>query len=403
MEDKRLKQLVQRYLDGVCTPEELAALQEILRDSAYQERLEALLGEAWQDGAEGSVPRQDERSADEILRRILAHDRQKRPIWLSRWSIAATVVLIVSISALFYLRFGAGLGDNQSVVNTPLDADPGTYKAELSYDGGKPLLLKTSQEGIVMTERGVSYIDGTGVDLSAQGKPVKESYYELRTPHGGSYQVTLPDGTHVWLNAQTTLRYPACFASDARIVMLTGEAYFDVAKKKDDNGRVVPFSVITDQQNVHVLGTEFNLKAYPDEALTTTTLIEGRVRVERPVSGESEGGAAVILSPGQEAITSGTDDGLVAREAEASIVGAWKDGLFVFNDEPLEKIMQRLSRWYDIEMSYKGGAEHIRFTGNYAMDKSLRNLLEHITLTEGIRFETVGNSANERRIIAIKD
>lgn len=402
MEDNRLKQLVQRYLDGMSTREELAVLQKMLADPACEERLGALLGEAWQDGGKENVPRQDERNAEDILRRILARDRRQRPVRLRRWFVAAAVMLIVGVSTFFFLRFGQGPGD-QRVANTPLDADPGTYKAELSYDGGKPLLLKTDQEGIVMTEKGIAYLDGTGLDVSGHGKPVDDNYYELRTPRGGSYQVTLPDGTHVWLNAQTTLRYPARFASDARKVMLTGEAYFDVAKKRDERGQVIPFSVITDRQRVRVLGTEFNLKAYPDEAIATTTLIEGRVRVERPVSGNGKDVPAVMLSPGQEAIASVQHGRLIAREAGNNFAGSWKEGLFVFNDEPLGDMMQRLARWYDVEISYRGGAEHIRFTGNYAMNKSLRSLLENITLTEGIRFEMAGNSANERRIIAIKD
>src|SRR5690606_13114762 len=102
----------------------------------------------------------------------------------------------------------------------------------------------------------------------------------------------------VWLNAQTTLRYPAHFAAHARTVTLTGEAYFDVAEKRNDRGQTIPFSVITDRQHVQVLGTEFNLKAYPDEAMTTTTLIEGRVRVERPIPGDEDDVLAVTLSPG---------------------------------------------------------------------------------------------------------
>lgn len=402
MEDNRLKQLVQRYLDGMCTPEELAMLQKILIDPAYQGRLEILLNDAWQDEAEGSVLPQSERNAEDILRRILAHDREKIPVQPARWFAAAAVMLIVGAAAFFYLRFGQEPA-SQPIVNTPLDAVPGTYKAELSYRGEKPMLLKTAHDGIVMTENGISYRDGTEVDILIDGKPAGESYYELRTPRGGSYQVTLPDGTHVWLNAQTILRYPARFASGARTVMLTGEAYFDVAKAHNGRGEVIPFSVITDRQHVQVLGTEFNLRAYPDEALTSTTLIEGRVRVERPVSGTEKDIPAVMLSPGQEAVAPAGNRRLIAREARANFAAAWKDGLFVFNDEPLGNMMHRLARWYDVEISYRGGAENIRFTGNYAMNKSLRSLLDHITLTEGIRFETDDSPANERRIIAIKD
>lgn len=402
MDDNRLKQLVQRYLDGVCTSEELVVLQEMLADPACHGRLEALLNEAWQDGVEGRVLPQSERRAEDILRRILAHEPETRWARLSGWFAAAAVLLIVGTSVFFYLRLGQG-PTSQPIANTPLDASPGTYKAALSYRGGKPTLLQAGQDGIVMTENGISYRDGTEVDLGTHGKPADERYYELRTPRGGNYQVTLPDGTHVWLNAQTTLRYPARFSSDVRTVMLTGEAYFEVAKTHDDDGEVIPFSVITDRQHVQVLGTEFNLKAYPDEELTSTTLIEGRVRVERPVSGRANDISAVMLSPGQEAIALAGNSRLIARKAGANFAAAWKDGLFVFNDEPLGDMMQRLARWYDVEISYRGGAEDIRFTGNYAMNKSLRNLLEHITLTEGIRFETVGNPANERRIIAIKD
>lgn len=390
-------------MDETCTPEELAMLQRMLKDPAYGEQLEALLGDAWHDDVAAGVPPQDERSAEDTLRRILAHDRKTKSVWLKRWHIAAAMMVVVGFSTLLYLRSKQGTEGGQPVASTPLDADPGTYKAELSYDGEKPLSLRTSQQGIIMTEKGASYMDGTGLDIPGHGKRTADNYYELHTPRGGSYQITLPDGTRVWLNAQTTLRYPARFAADARTVILTGEAYFDVAEKRDDRGQPIPFSVITDRQHVHVLGTEFNLTAYPDETMTTTTLIEGRVRVERPAPGDESDVSAVTLSPGQEAIASAGNDRLIARAAENSFAGMWREGIFVFNNEPLGKMLQRLGRWYDVDVSYRGGAEHIRFTGNYAMNKSLRSLLEHITLTEGIRFEMAGNSTDERRIIAIKD
>jgi len=401
MDDKRLKQLVQRYLDGMCTSEDLAVLQEKLSDPACRQQLEMLYGDAWEESVTGA-PKQDERRAQAILHRILTHDHPRK-FW--RWSrpyAAVAAVLLLGIASFLFIPSGSLDRRERSVAVSPLDADPGTYRAELSYGGSAPVALRAAEGGIVMKDDRVIYPDGTDLQIDRPEGSADHHYYELRTPRGGSYRVTLPDGTNVWLNAETTLRYPARFSADARTVILAGEAYFEVAKRRGSHKGGIPFSVITDRQRIQVLGTEFNVKAYADESYTTTTLVEGRVRVDRPVSGNSVG-QGLVLSPGQEALAGKADSRLITREADMHVAAAWKEGLFVFNDETLGSLMQRLSRWYDVEVLYRGGAEDIRFTGNYAMNKSLRSLLEHITLTEGIRFEMAGNSANERRIIAIKD
>ena len=211
------------------------------------------------------------------------------------------------------------------------------------------------------------------------------AYNTITTPKGGQYQVTLMDGTRVWLNAASSLHYPTVFKGSERSVQLTGEAYFEVAKNSK-----MPFRVTSNGQVTEVLGTHFNINSYPDEQGTTTTLLEGSVRI---LNAKSD--AAILLKPGQQSGSDASGKIKVANVNPEQFV-AWKDGKFIFTNANIESIMRQVSRWYNVEIEYKGDASKEKFGGRTSRFTNVAELLEILELTDHVQFEIEG-----RRIIVM--
>jgi ferric-dicitrate binding protein FerR (iron transport regulator) len=200
----------------------------------------------------------------------------------------------------------------------------------------------------------------------------------ITTPKGGQYQVRLLDGSSVWLDAASSITFPSTFTGNKRQVQLTGEAYFEVAKN-----RAKPFLVnVEDKQQIEVLGTHFNVQAYPDDRDIKTTLLEGSVKLLYK-------NRQAILKPGQTAVND-PDQSLLIKPADIYEVMAWKNNMFVFNNENIKSIMKRISRWYDVDVVFEGNLEKVNFFGNYSRLKSLENLLKDIELTEKVHFKIKG-------------
>jgi ferric-dicitrate binding protein FerR (iron transport regulator) len=230
--------------------------------------------------------------------------------------------------------------------------------------------------------------------MSTEQEQQQTQYLSLNTPCGGEYQVTLADGTKVWLNADSHLKYPVVFDGDKRVVELEGEAYFEVAKM---NGK--PFIVKTENQEVKVLGTHFNINSYGYEEGIKTTLLEGSVRVSRNIkNGDAETSQSEMLVPGQQSFVSKNLKEIAVKKVNTVEVIDWKEGLFVFNDEPIQSITKRLAKWYNVKFVYEGDFSKVRFIGNYSRSKSLNNLLNNIELTGLAHFKVIG-SGPERRIM----
>jgi ferric-dicitrate binding protein FerR (iron transport regulator) len=175
---------------------------------------------------------------------------------------------------------------------------------------------------------------------ASQGSDAGIRYNKLSTPRGGQFRIVLPDGTKVWLNSASSLRYPTAFAGKQRIVELEGQAYFEVAKNAAQ-----PFKVMVQEMEVQVLGTDFDVMAYPDETTVNTTLLAGSVQVK-------EGPALQLLQPGQQAVLNNQDHAITVKEADLKKVMAWRNGLFVFNHMALPAILREVARWYDVEIVY---------------------------------------------------
>jgi ferric-dicitrate binding protein FerR (iron transport regulator) len=232
------------------------------------------------------------------------------------------------------------------------DSDTGM----LAQQGGTKVLKLTNGQ--------LTYKTAASYKLQATSRPV---YNIISTPRGGQYRVILPDGSKVWLNAASSLRFPTAFAGTARIVTLTGEAYFDIAPDRN-----MPFKVQTGDRQVEVLGTQFNIMAYSNEDMINTTLVDGAVRVSAITGQPGEG---LRLKPGQQATSHLGSAAITAHEVDTETVVAWKNGSFQFDSNDIQTVMRQIERWYDVDVHYAGKAPAGHFSGTVGRDQSLMKVL----------------------------
>lgn len=285
--------------------------------------------------------------------------------------IAIAAAILLAIAAYLYINsFVASkeIGRN----NIAMDVAPGSNRATLTLSDGRKIDLSSAALGDLSSDHQTKIAktaDGQ-ISYGGNGSALTNT---VTTPNGGQYQVRLPDGTKVWLNAASSISYATDLAiSSKRVVHLSGEAYFEVA-----HDRARPFIVDTKEQQIQVLGTHFNVNSYGDEGLTTTTLAEGSVKVSRHQKD-------VTLRPGQQAITEGSS--LQVKTADMETALAWKNGNLVFKSATLEQIFRQVQRWYDVEVVYEGKVRHRVFTGGIPRSSKLSVLLQ-ILSDSGVKFE----------------
>jgi ferric-dicitrate binding protein FerR (iron transport regulator) len=322
-----------------------------------------------------------------------------------RWMTAAAVlVLVVGFSWLLLNRGKGGWSPVGAVVRQTAAADdvaPGGNKATLTLADGSMINLDGTKNGLLVQQGGsrlikekdgqLAYMGDTRGNTPAKGGASKGVAYNLlTTPNGGQYEVILPDGSKVWLNAASSLRYPASFTGKERVVELKGEAYFEIAKNAHMPFRLSVSRGTGNQSRngedgiplqVEVLGTNFNVKAYADEPFINTTLLQGAVKVRA-------GGQAVLVSPGERANLGG-DGRLKAEAADIEEAVAWKNGLFRFNQATIEDIMRQLSRWYDVEVVYVNGPPKDLFRGEIYRNVKVSKVLK-VLEASGIHFTVEG-------------
>lgn len=270
----------------------------------------------------------------EEMKRRLGIDNKKQKVHNKTFvysfvAMAAVIVLIVGVTSIYY-------HSTESRVVTP---QPVIAKAEITHGTTCATLTIGNGQKIVLGANAAQ----NSKKIAQAVKGSKNEMNNLQTPRGGEFKVTLEDGTEVWLNAETTLRYPESFEGDARRVEVSGEAYFKVAH---DNTK--PFYVVSGGQEVRVYGTEFNVHAYPGEADIYTTLVTGSIAL-KPVNGTS---SELMLTPGHQAIFSNADASAKVRSVDTEIVTSWRSGTFVFEDQTLDMIMKTLSRWYNFDYEF---------------------------------------------------
>ena len=308
------------------------------------------------------------------------YDRKSRRMTL-RWSIAASVILLVG---LFVGRTISGVRDiheEQELAKSVMQ--PGTSKAILMMADGKEVVLEQGQNlNILLNERVRVATSSQGIVYEEHGKGmVTEEYNKLTTPVGGEYSLVLSDGTKVFLNADSELKYPVEFSDGKRIVDLKGEAYFEVHK---DSLR--PFIVRMNGAEVTVLGTSFNVNTYGDDGQIYTTLVNGSVRVASMKNKQEE-----ILKPGMQSVMNVQSGLLTVRKVDVEPYVAWREGRFVFRAMTLDLIMRQLQRWYDFEVFYQNSElKDYEFRGVIKRDMDLDKVLSVIKATTNVDFEVKG-------------
>lgn len=298
-----------------------------------------------------------------------------------RWSIAASIILLVGLFVGRTINGVRDMHEEQELAKNVMQ--PGTLKAVLMMADGKEVVLEQGQNlNILLNERVRVATSNRGIVYEEHGKGVvTEEYNKLTTPIGGEYSLVLSDGTKVFLNADSELKYPVEFSDGKRIVDLKGEAYFEVHK---DSLR--PFVVRMNGSEVTVLGTSFNVNTYGDDGQIYTTLVNGAVRVSSVKNGQAE-----VLKPGMQSVMDVQSGQLTVREVDVEPYVAWREGRFVFRAMTLDLIMRQLQRWYDFEVFYQNPElKDYEFRGVIKRDMDLDKVLSVIKVTTNVDFEVKG-------------
>jgi len=376
---KELESLLQKYNEGNCTEEEVRVL-EVWLSAIAQERNSELPDQETIARIFDRI-KNDSRFLDVPVRRLSSNRRYWR-------AAVASFVGVLLVGTAIYLNHSPSRTQNEvaAIATTEKkDLAPGTNKATLTLSNGEVIDLDHAKqeheasndlEGAQLTDGAVQYAHG-----GVASKASEMEYHTLTTPKGGQYHLILPDGTKAWLNAASSITYPVQFSATERLVKISGEVYFEVAKQ---NGKA--FLVESGPQRIKVLGTQFNVNAYKDERAIQTTLLEGSVEIAL-----AHVKSKIRLVPGQEA--SATDK-LTVAQVDPNIAVAWKNGDFYFKDESLGSILRKVARWYDAEIECPAKLESLKFSGVVSREKPLSAVVKMIQSTENVKIKL-----RERRII----
>jgi transmembrane sensor len=381
----RLEELFKRYLNDSATPAEVAELMALAEDPAYSAVLQQVIGDAFAAHA-GVSPVADQR-AEAILDHIFAQQEAYAAPAKSRFlwpGMAAAAVIILSFSIGIYNYLHRQPAPQSITQIQTHDLAPGSNKAILTLGSGKKIILADVSNGTIADQEGVTVHKKANGQLSYEAvnaghKNTAMVYDTLTIPPAGCYHLTLSDGTKMWLNAATQVRYPERFAgNERRIELISGEVYVEVV-----HNAAIPFRVVTHQQTVEDIGTHFNINAYDDEPAIKTTLLEGSIKV-------TSGTASRIIKPGQQLALK--QNHLTVDEVDTDEVIAWKNGYFQFDDEPLESIMRKISRWYDVKVDYQDNEmKAMTFNGTISKYKNVSQVLKKLELTGTVNFKLTGN------------
>lgn len=362
MEIKEAKTLLNKYKEGHCTADEIALLESwYLSDSQeavtiVPEEIAELKARVW-----AGLP-------------VHQHLVKRLNLW-PRIAVAASVIICMAIGLIYYQDKPNKQDDIAKII-------PGSNKAILTLSDGKKINLNDVSKGTLATQSGITITkaaDGQLIYTIAKIRGNKEAEFNtIQTPRGGQYQVILPDGTKVWLNASSTLTFPTFFVASERKVKLVGEAYFEVMHNKTSQ-----FKVVSGNQFVTVLGTHFNISAYPDDHQVMTTLLQGKVKVQL-----NDNEVFEELNPGQQSILTGRT--FKVRNVENDDAIAWKNNLFVFDNEELGSIMRKIARWYDVDVVCPPELEKMPFYGSVSRSKNIEQALRIMELTGTVHFKVEG-------------
>jgi len=371
MQKEKLQELFKKYAAGACTEQEKALLEAwyLQHNEAEPTHLSAAKIEA---------------AKNELFRRLPGNQGEFFKVGARMAAAAVLIGILITVTLLYFVR-----RQPAATAQIAHDLPPGSNKATLTLATGKKINLTDARNGVLLRQAGVQATkNGSGQVTFTFPKTTGNDHSQntVATPKGGQWEVRLSDGTQIWLNAASSITFPASFANlENRIVTLTGEAYFEVAKDKSH-----PFIVISGQQSVEVLGTHFNINSYEDEPNIKTTLLEGSVKVSQLGKKNPH-----VLVPGQQSVASAS--GITVKAVDTDEAVAWKEGYFQFDDEPISSVMRKLSRWYDVDVHYADTVSTEGMNGRVSRNKNISQVIKALEATKTVHFKVEG-----RRVLVMK-
>lgn len=406
MSISEIKNLLDRYINGSATLQEQRLIERWLEDNELHltewNNMDSRDRTAWMldiyRDIERGMRRGQTPEGDDAVPAVTRK-------WYRKFRLPAAAVLAVSLGVgLYYFLLSRQTASVpvHVAVQEGQDVLPGANKAVLTLDNGDRILLDDSLQGILTRQGGVEVSkqqEGVVYKPSGSGKAQEEVVYNtLSTPRGGQYKLVLSDGSKVWLNASSSIRYPSSFSGDERTVEITGEVYFEINRvMAEPSGSVpakkVPFKVKIISPGavggeVEVLGTHFNINAYPDEELIKTTLLEGSIKLSS-AGPEGKAGNPVIIKPGEQVKLEKNGSLKVMKDADLEEAVAWKNGLFMMNGAEISTVLRQLARWYDVDIAYEKGIPEGRMTGDIPREMHLSDALKIMELS-GVHFKIEG-------------
>ncbi|WP_127132865.1 FecR family protein [Pseudoflavitalea rhizosphaerae] len=357
MPTERIQYLARQFFNNSCTPEEKEELAAWINMPGNDGPLRELLRNAWEEHTPNTDMPED--MSNRLLKTMFREKRKTVRVHYLRWAAAAAVVIIAFMAGWWLPKKEKPV---QPIVENSI-VGPGSNGAILTLADGSKMVLDSIGNGVIARQgnTSVSINNGQLVYDAAAGAGTT-GFNTMTTPKGRQFQLVLPDGTNVWLNAASSITYPTSFSGNERKVSVTGEAYFEVAKNATQ-----PFRVSIPDNKSHtidVLGTHFNVNAYNDAGYISTTLLEGKIKVGQ-----------AILQPGDQANSVGNYPARVIQGMDLAYVMAWKNGLFHFNQTSLQLVMKQLERWYNIDVQYAGSPPELRINGKMDRGLNLQDIL----------------------------
>lgn len=393
MDKLTLKRLLKKHAHQNLSEQETLQLREFLDT----EKGKLLLSELWDQDFEAEPLPENIHAQEELWHRIENDERikpypsRKSGISITIRRVAAIVVLMLSIGALY--KYFLKPTETALPLAQIEDILPGSDRARIVFDDGSFVELEAIEQDTLLAEKGIIvYKDDNGAvgyKLENGNSNRADVLTSVITPKGGEHKILLPDGSQVWLNAASTLRYPLAFATDSREVTLEGEGYFEV-KPQVKNGKSVPFVVLTGQQRLEVLGTSFNINSYSPEI--TTTLVEGAVVLRFPQASDG-----TYLQPHQQSTYDTQRGNCIVKTVDPYFATAWRQGSFAFENASIYTVMQDIARWYDIDVEYSGDLSDIRYTGTISRFENFKQLLQIIEWTDLVTFSVEGRRVRVMR------
>lgn len=376
MNKEDIEKLSNKIASGLADDEEIV-LYNRLCNSFHSNNLE------WDDSVHGTKASLEASMKETIWSRINFHQKPASIVSIFRRYAAAAAVLLLLAAGYFIYKSNSrqpDLAKNTSQKQRfKNDVPPGTDKAILTLADGTTIVLDDEVNGALANQGATKVLKFNGkISYQTTQQSSQEVLFNtISTPRGGQYEVVLPDGSAVWLNAASSIRFPTVFQGNDRKVELTGEAYFEITKNK-----FKPFIVSINKSQIEVLGTHFNVMAYEDEAVLKTTLLEGSVKF---VSGNT----TKILVPGQQSQLTKGGVIAVASGVDVDDVMAWKNGIFHFEGEDIGVVTRQLSRWYDVDVEYRKKIDDL-FYAEMPRNTKLSDALKALELTGKVHFEIEG-------------